>query len=140
MLFWVPLMQGGGKPATVERWCKLAMAKVPEQATRGNLATVVGFFAELAGCRMVWRSVLEGWNVQESAFANELIEIGEERGELKHSRAYLLGTIQRRFPGSLTTDFVEMVNQQESVALLDSWSYDAATSSSFDQFLATLRG
>jgi hypothetical protein len=62
------------------------------------------------------------------------------RGELNRARADLLQTLRVRFPESTSPDVVQMVEQQQSLALLDEWFAAALRATTFEQFRQGLRG
>src|SRR5258708_6839853 len=81
VLPWVSLMHGGGEPAMIEEWKRLALTEPDEEKLRAyaGLALVI---AGLAGCLDSWEKGLEGWNVERSRVTLEWERHGEERGEL----------------------------------------------------------
>jgi hypothetical protein len=129
-------MTGGEKESTIQRWKDLVVEKVSDPWMRGNLAGIALIFAELAGCFLAWESALEGWQMTESQVVNRWIA----RGELSRARTDLLETLRVRFPESVTEEVVQMVQQQQSLPLLDTWFQAALRVTSFEQFLQTLRG
>jgi hypothetical protein len=133
ILFWVALMKRASDRELVRRWLRLARL-VPANE-QGGLRTVALFFAELAGCRPVWQDELEEWAVTESPLLNSWIE----RSQLQQGREWLVACLKARFPGDLTPEVIETINQQPSLSLLRSW-YDAALAAkSYDDFLKVLR-
>jgi hypothetical protein len=49
VLFWVPLMAGGGEEGVIARWKEVVAARVPDRARRGELAGIALIFAEVSG-------------------------------------------------------------------------------------------
>jgi hypothetical protein len=135
MLFWVPLMAGGGEEALIGRWKEVVEATVQEERMRGDLAGIALLFAELAGGRPAWKRALEGWKMTESQVVNEWIN----QGELKNARQSVLRVLKKKFPGQVTEEVSQLILQQDSMDLLNDWLDAAATASSIAEFLAVLR-
>ncbi len=140
LLFWVPLMIGGSEEGVIRRWREVVAACVSNRRDRGNLAGIAMVFAELAGRVPVWRHGLEGFEMTESQVVNEWILQGEVRGTLARQRQNLLETLEVRFPGEVSVEIVQLINQQESLPLLSDWFRAALRASTFAQFLAGLKG
>ncbi len=138
MLFWVPLMSGGGDPVVVERWKELASA-LPERRRRGDLALVVVVFAELAGCAPAWKQGLEGWDMTESAYVNSIIQGAYDRARLERAREDLQRVLRTRFPVALTPEVIATINEQPSLSVMDDWFEAALGAFSWEGFLAVLR-
>ncbi len=139
MLFWAPLMAEGGEDETITRWKEVVAATVPDRRMRGNLAGIALIFAELAGCVPTWKRGLEGWEMTESQVVNEWISQGEAKGKLEERRQKLVRLLERKFPGLVPKDVTQLINQQESLELLDDWFDAAIPVGSLDEFLAELR-
>ena len=138
MLFWIPLMAGADTDATAQRWKELVLANVTESAQR-NMAAVVEFFSELAGRGIVWKRILEEFNVTESQVANEWIAQGEVKGRLTDRREILLGLLNKRFPGVVPTEIAKLINEQESLDLLKYWINAVVDAGTFHDFMAVLK-
>jgi hypothetical protein len=65
ILPWIPLMHGGGEAAIIAQWKRVAEAE-PDARRRADYGGLALVFAELAACRLEWKSALEGWNVEQS--------------------------------------------------------------------------
>jgi hypothetical protein len=135
LLFWVPLMSGGGEGKVIGRWRALADERVTDPAARSSLRVVATTFAELAGCLPAWERGLEGWDVTESPLVNRWIHAGV----LANQRTNLLTVLEARFPGSVSPEVRETVQQNESLDLLEEWLIAAARVGTRDEFLAVLR-
>ena len=135
MLFWVPLMRGGGEPATIAQWRDLALATVPEGRNRDGLGSVVLVFAELAGCEAAWRVGLRGWNMTESRVVNGWIS----EGQLAEAREGVLGILRKKFPQMDTGEVALLINQQDSLGLLRTWRDLAAIATTAEAFRDALR-
>jgi hypothetical protein len=138
LLFWVPLMQGGGDPATVQRWKEMASA-LPDRRQRGDLGQIALVFAELAGCYLAWEQALKGWDMTESQVVNRWVQEARDQALLERGRADLLRLLQKRFPEAVTSEVIATINAQPSLSILDDW-FDAAISAySPAAFLAVLK-
>jgi hypothetical protein len=138
ILFWIPLMQGGGDSATIARWRELA-AGVPGRRARGDLGQVALVFAELAGCLPAWEKGLEGWDMTESQVVNRWIEQARREERVLAQREFLLQLAQGRFPGSIPAEVVDLINRQDSQELLKGWIRAAISAASAEEFLSVLR-
>lgn len=123
-LAWVPLMNGGGEPATAARWKELA-AMESNETRRADLGGLALIFASLTNCVPVWRKELEGWNVERSPITLEW----EARGSLKTSRNILLRLLQVKF-GSIPEPMQQAVDSQTDQATLDRWLDSVITATS----------
>jgi hypothetical protein len=139
MLFWVALMAEGERDAVIARWREVVVQVVPDRRTRGNLAGIALVFAELVGRRAAWRRGLEGFEMTESQVVNEWISQGKAEGTLEERRRNLLRVLTVRFPGAVTDEIVRLVNQQDSLPMLDDWSLAALRAYTFEQFLDELK-
>jgi hypothetical protein len=139
MLFWVPLMTGAGEAAVVLRWKEVVTARVAARSDRGSLAAVALVFAELARTGVVWQHGLEGSEMTESQIVNDWISQGEAKGELRKERQLLLRLLNKRFPGALEPEVAKLVNEQESLELLNHWFDAAASTATYQDFTAVLK-
>jgi len=141
MLYWVPLMRGAEAELVVRRWMELAEAMVTEPRRRSELLAVAMVFAELAGRYLTWERVMKETEIwTESEVVNNWLRRGRAEGELKAKRDGLARLLRNRFPDAVSGDAVRMVQQQQSLSLLEGWFDIASTVGSFDEFLAALRG
>ncbi len=139
MLFWVPLMAGGGEDAAIGRCKEVVSATVEDCPARGNLAGVALVFAELAGRVPGWTRGLKGFEMTESQVVNEWISQGMAQGELRRQRQNLLEVLSVRFPGATPEEVVRLIDQQESLGLLDDWFRASLRADTFEQFLDVLK-
>jgi hypothetical protein len=105
----------------------------------GALVAIALVFAELAGRVPAWKRGLEGWDMTESQVVNEWTRQAESRAKLVERRLALLELLEGRFPGVVPPEVVKLINEQESLELLDDWFRAALRAFSFEQFLAVLR-
>ncbi len=75
----------------------------------------------------------------ESQVVNEWISQGEAKGQLTQCRQKLLRLLAKRFPGAVPDDVVRLVNEQESLDILDHWFDAAAEAYAFQQFMDVLK-
>ena len=78
-------MRGADQAAMVEEWKRLATAET-DPRRRSDCGGLAKVFAELAGRIEVWRTGLEGWNVEVSQVVLEW----QEQAELRLQRANVL--------------------------------------------------
>ncbi len=139
MLFWVPLMVGSQDAGVIARWRDVVAQVVADRRVRGNMAGIALVFAELVGRRVEWNRGLEGFEMTESQVVNDWISQGEAKGKLTERRQKLLRLLAKRFPGAVPDDVVRLVNEQESLDILDHWFDAAAEAYAFPQFMDVLK-
>ncbi|MBY0230756.1 MAG: hypothetical protein K2W96_15830 [Gemmataceae bacterium] len=139
-LFWVPLMAGAGDATVIKRWVEVAEQVVKDEARRGQLFKIALVFAELSRRVPEWRRGMATFTLTESQVVNEWKQEAWDEATLRTSRKNLLALIDGRFPGRLQADYRRMIDQQDSLPMLDLWfSVAAAADSTFDAVLAALR-
>ena len=82
---------------------------------------------------------MAGFKLTESAIVNEWKQEAWDEATLRERRKNLLKTIDRKYPDRLPAPFREMIEQQESPAILDLWQDAAIDATDFDAVLAALR-
>jgi hypothetical protein len=83
LLPWIPLMQGGGEPALIDRWKSVAETE-PDPRRRGNYGNDALVFAEKSADPDAWKRALEDWNVDiRSPYLEQIRQEGrgQERAE-----------------------------------------------------------
>jgi hypothetical protein len=138
LLFWIPLMHGGGEVDTIARWKELAGA-LPDRRARGDLGRIALTFAELGGCFAAWETALEGWDMTESKVVNRWMDEARRDERLKASRQHLLELAQGRFPGAIPAEVVDLIGRQDSAEMLEEWFRAAISAPSAEQFLSVVR-
>jgi hypothetical protein len=138
LLFWIPLMQGGGEVAIIARWRELASGVLDPRA-RGDLAFVALEFAQLTTRFLAWEKGLEGWDMTESIIATRLKEQARREGSLVTRREDLLRLTQGRFPGAIPAEVMDLIRRQDSEQLLEEWFQAAIDAPSAAEFLAIVR-
>lgn len=139
LLWWVPLMAGGGDEAIMARWKETVVAAVADRRARGDMAGVALIFAELAGRRMAWKRSLEGFDMLESQVIKEWMAEGEAKGKLEERRRNLLKILCGRFPGLIPNEVEQLIQRQDSLDLLDDWLDAAIGAYTYEQFLNVLK-
>jgi hypothetical protein len=138
VLFWVALMKGGGDAEVIRRWLRLVQAA--PQSRRAALCQIALIFAELAGRLVAWQDALEVAKMKtESQVVNQWIEKAEQRTQLADAREYLLRLLNGKFPGQVTAEILETINQQPGLTLLRTWFDEALAADTFADFVAVLR-
>lgn len=138
MLFWVPLMAGGGEGVVIERWKERALA-IEGQRRRGDLGKIALVFAGLVGRYAPWKQGLERFDMTESEVVNEWIEEAVNRKELETFRRALLRLLHQKFPNQVVPEVVETINTQPSLSMLHNWFDQAIQLASFADFVRVLR-
>jgi hypothetical protein len=64
---------------------------------------------------------------------------GEARGRLDQARKSFLVVLGKQFPGAVPAEIVRLIDEQESLELLEDWFRAAVRAFTFEQFLAVLR-
>jgi hypothetical protein len=121
----VPLMDGGDGPALIARWPVVAEkeADVSRRVMYRDSALVM---AELTKNQIGWLRTLEGWQMRESQYIKRWESVGEERGLLKKSRAFLLKFL-RQLEDPVPEAVRLAIEGTNDDATLDRW-FDAAIS------------
>src|SRR5205807_812664 len=137
LLPFIPLMQGGGQPAMIDRWKDLAQAE-PEARRRADYAGLALVFAELTDCRPAWKQALEGWNVEQSLqvleWQAEAEKRGLARGKAEAKVEALLRVLHKRFPAGDSADLEQVIRATSDLDQLDHWLDAAASASTLGQF------
>jgi hypothetical protein len=92
MLPWVPLMRGSDQAPVAERWKEL-LQREPDQRKQAEYLSLARTFVELTPALVLWQRTLEGMNVRESQFANELMQ----EGALREARRQLTRLLRGKF-------------------------------------------
>jgi hypothetical protein len=131
VLAWLPLMQGGGDPAIMQRWLALA-GQEPDAGRRADLGLAL-VFAEAAGNAGAWRKLLEGWNVTQSKQVQEWIDMGTSRGKIEGRVETLLDVLEARF-GVLPPELAAALRQTTDLGLLRQMAARAGQADSLGAF------
>ena len=129
ILPFIPLMQGGGKAATIKHWKELAQAE-SDTGLRADYAGLALVFAELTKCRPAWKSALEGWDVIQS---QQVLE-WQEQARVETKAEALLTVLRIRLSRSLPANLERAIQATSDLALLDRWLENASTASSITEF------
>ncbi len=138
-LFWVALQTGAGDATVIQRWKDLVAERVTTTRTRSDMAGIALVFAELAGCLRAWQDALGGWGMTESQVVNGWQEQARREGTLAAHRRDLLTVLGRRFPGQVTAELRDFIQQQDSGEMLHDWLTAALDAAALDDFMVILR-
>lgn len=139
LLPWLPLMTGGDDPGIIDRWKKLAEGE-PDRRRKADYAFLALTFAGASKRKAIWARALEGWNMIESEVANEWMAMGKAKG-LAEGRAEqavvtLVAVLEARF-GSVPAEVESAVRACADLAKLQTWTTQAATAATLDEFRTT---
>jgi hypothetical protein len=112
---------------------------VPDPRARGDLLRIALVFAELAGCLPAWQNGLEGWEMTESMLVNSWTEEARREARILARREDLLRLAQRRFPGAIPAEVVDLIRRQDSEELIGAWFDAAIDAATAEEFLAVVR-
>jgi hypothetical protein len=133
ILMWVPLMDGGGEPATVQGWVRLATLELNEQR-RSEYAGVALVFAEWAEHRAVWQQALEGFNVRQLEIVREWKDEARLETRLEERRHFIRMVLQKRFPPEVPPDLARTIQEMADLPTLLRWCEVAVETPSLDAF------
>jgi hypothetical protein len=137
VLPWIPLMDGGGDPAIIREWIRLARDEPSERrrADYGGLALV---FAELAGCWAVWKKELEGWAMKQSQQVLEWQNEARREADLARLRKDVLRALEIRMRGPVPADLAAAVGELNNLDELSRWFDAALTAANCEEFRAAV--
>jgi hypothetical protein len=142
VLPWIPLLQGGGESAIIERWKELAQAE-PDSRRRAEYAGLALVFAEAASVREAWKQALQGWNMRQSQQVLEWQEEarveGRAEGRLETKANDLVRLVEVRWPPGLPPELVAKVRATTELAQLNAWFDAAAAAPSLEAVCQHLR-
>ena len=103
-------MKGAEEATVVTRWLELVQKLTVPKSGAVEMRGIAAVFAGLARGGQVWRRILEGWNMTESAIVNEWMEATK----LQTLRDDLLVLLGERFPEAVPNEVVKTINEQPS--------------------------
>jgi hypothetical protein len=124
---WVPLMQGREEPGIIQRWLQVA-GQEPDARRRADLGLALTF-AELAGCRHVWKDALKEWNMRESITIKEWQREARVEGQV----AFLVRVLKKKF-GKVPDEVANAIASETDLDKLDAWSDVAALVGALEDF------
>jgi hypothetical protein len=134
ILVWLPLMAGADHPEIVRHWCVLARRQT-QLHVRADYVALALVFADMAGRKQLWKTELEGFDVQESSVVREW----RMDATLTTARAAVLNVLEARFPGVPVPEGVRSALAKATDARqLTDWLREAAVTASpadFERFL-----
>lgn len=138
LLPWIPLMTGGGEPAMISEWKRLALLE-PNSRHRRDYGSIALIFAKLTACQKVWSLELEGWNVEESDLVKQWQDVAEQRGRLTTLRENLLRVLVAKFSGPLPSELLAAIQTQPDFGELSRWFDVALKAASLAEFQASVQ-
>ncbi len=133
ILGFIPLMQNGNTPAIIEP-CKARALLIEGRSARADMAFCVQTFAELVDARPIWEQALEGWNVVESQFWNELTAETVARTKVADAQEHLVEVLVERFGASPFHE--NLIKQIDDLERLKRMRKIQLTASSWDAVVA----
>jgi hypothetical protein len=134
ILPWVVLMRGGGEPALIERWKRLA-EREPDVEKRALYRALALVFAELIPELVNWQRGLEGWEVRESQYLKSF----EARGEVRGRQAYLIRVLEARLQTPVPGPIRLAIEGTNDLGALDRWFEAALAVTSWEEFEARMQ-
>jgi hypothetical protein len=131
---------GWAEASIIEGW-KVEAAREPDLRDRRLLGHLTLTFANLAGCRAVWKRGLEGWAVIKSEYLEELREEvrteARAEGEVEALRRAVLRQGQQRFGKAAGRKQKGQLRAVGDVAHLERILDQVRAATSWDDLLAT---
>jgi hypothetical protein len=137
ILPWLPLMKGGGEPALIEEWKRVAETE-PEIHKRVAYRDRALVFAELAGRLVNWQNALRGWQMKESQVIKGWMNEGELIGTVKTRRIVLLDVLRIRFQDPVPESVRVAIEGTNDPTTLERWFQTAMTANSLAEFRAAM--
>src|SRR3954447_4448458 len=107
---------------------RLPTSSPPTPQARADLTGIALVFAEVVGKVPEWRRGMGASIMTESEIVNGWIEKGLHLGQVRSKRESLATLVNRRFPGAIPQDYLDLIARQESVEILNVW-FEAAIDS-----------
>lgn len=137
ILPWVALMKGGGDPALIEEWKRIAMTE-PDVGKRVVYRDRALVFAELARRLVNWQNALRGWQMRESQVIKGWMDEGKQIGVVETQRAFLLETLRARFQDPLSETVRVAIDGTNDPATLERWFKAALRANTLAEFRAAM--
>jgi len=131
LLAWTPLMQGGQKTETAERWAGLSLRLAENE--RSQAASLALIFSDLTDSRPVWKPLLEKITMNESTYLREI----RTQTRLEERRDVLLRLLRTKLSGDALAKALAQVEKQENLAILSRW-FDLSLTLSPEELVAEL--
>jgi len=133
ILVWCPLMSDADTEDLVNRW-RAEVERETNAELRVKVVVLAQVFADLGKRGPLWRRVLEGMNVERSAFVMEW----ENRGAMKATRNNLCAVLRARLKKNIPEDVQRRIEAEEDLPTLSAWLDAAVTSDDLPSVLASL--
>ena len=134
VLPWLPLMAGGGDPATVQEWLRLARRETVAERRR-DCAGLAKVFAERTGWLPVWKEALETFDMWQS----QVIKEWKDAGRQEEKRNDLLMLLQARFKAEVPADLSQTIQQTDDLGTLSQWLLAVLEVASLDEFRSRMQ-
>lgn len=133
LLAWVPLMADSDTPEAVARWFELALAE-PDDRIRRDVGVFAKAFAPLNPRPDLWGAALEGWQVKNSPYLEEVARETEGR----RGRQMLTATIVSRLGKAIPEDIRKRIGSEADFDRMLQWNLAIPDLSSFDELRTLL--
>ena len=120
-------MRRADEPDIIELWKETASAE-PDATWRNAFASLATTFSDLADRGALWREALEGWNMRESPFIDEVKAVGRVEGQ----RESLLRMLRSKFGAAVPAEVVHAIEAQSDPVILDDWIDRAVVAGSIE--------
>ncbi|MCI0460136.1 MAG: hypothetical protein L0Z62_24555 [Gemmataceae bacterium] len=137
LLPWLPLLAGGGEPALIAEWKRVALTE-PDPQRRSLYRNLALVLAELARELVNWQQALEGWQMQESQVILGWMKRGEQKAAVETNRARLLDVLRTRLQDPVPEPVRLAIEGTNDPDILTGWFKTALTVSTLDEFLAVM--
>jgi hypothetical protein len=111
----------------------------PDAQRRGDYAGLAKVFAERAGCLPAWEKALEDPEVWQSQVIRGWRDQGRREGQVEVQRQSLLKVLQARFPGEVTAELTQTIDQAADLDVLSRWFDSALAVPSLQAFRAAIQ-
>ncbi len=138
LLPWLPLMAGGGDPALIAEWKRVALTE-PDPERRSLYRNLALVLAELAKELVNWQQALEGWQMQESQVILGWMKRGKQEGTVENARAFLLEAVRTRLQDPVPEPVRLAIEGTNDPDTLTRWFKAALAVSTLDEFTAVMR-
>ena len=136
LLAWVPLMADSDTPEAVVRWVEVALAE-PDDRVRRDVGVFAKAFAPLNPRPDLWLAALEGWQVKNSPYLEE-VAFEARSDALSRCKGELIASARTRLGSTIPEDLLGRIEAERDFGRLIRWSISLGRASSFDELRALL--
>jgi hypothetical protein len=133
----LPLHQTEQPEEVIRQWLGLFQGE-PDDSLRSEWLGLTMVFGEWSRHREPWLRSLEGLNVRRSPFLEQIRNEGRVEGRGEERAEALVQALQVKFPGQVTADLIQRIEQTRDVALLRQWFAAGLAAGSLEEFQNTL--